>query len=70
MADLGSQLSQLSPEQRQQIMMKAQQESNQAVMQEMMKKMVSACYDKCAGTSVSLSLAWNNPIEMDGWLDE
>lgn len=52
MADLGSQLSQLSPEQRQAIMMKAQQEANQQVMQEMMKHMVVTCFDKCAGTSV------------------
>lgn len=52
MADLGAQLSQMSPEQRQQIMMQAQQEANQSVMQEMMKRMVTACYDKCAGTSV------------------
>ena len=52
MADLGQQLNQLSPEQRQAIMVKAQQEANQQVMQEMMKQMVSACYDKCAGTSV------------------
>ena len=51
MADLGAQLNQLSPEQRQAIMVKAQQEANQSVMQEMMKQMVSACYDKCAGTS-------------------
>jgi hypothetical protein len=53
MADLGAQLSQLSPEQRQGIMVKAQQEANQQVMQNMMQQMVGACFDKCAGTSVS-----------------
>jgi hypothetical protein len=52
MADLGAQLNQLSPEQRQAIMVRAKQEADQQVMQEMMKKMVTACYDKCAGTSV------------------
>jgi hypothetical protein len=56
MADLGAQLSQLTPDQRQQVMQRAQQEANQGVMQEMMKKMVTTCYDKCTGTSVSLSL--------------
>lgn len=87
MSDLGSQLNQLSPEQRQAVLARAQQEANQAVMQgqpkrcvailrpsiplvqlylilffasqslptEMMKRMVAACYDKCAGTSVSRS---------------
>jgi len=39
MADLGAQLNQLTPEQRQAIMMKAQQEANQQVMSEMMKHM-------------------------------
>lgn len=36
------------------IMMKAQQEANQQVMQEMMKHMTAACFDKCAGTSVRI----------------
>lgn len=53
MSDLGSQLAQLTPEQRQAIMMKAQQEANQQVMAEMMQKMASSCFEKCAGTSVS-----------------
>lgn len=56
MSDLGAQLSQLTPEQRQAIMMKAQQEANEQVMQEMMKRMTSACFEKCAGTSVRKSL--------------
>jgi hypothetical protein len=54
MSDLASQLAQLTPEQRQAIMMKAQQEANQQVMAEMMQKMASSCFEKCAGTSVSL----------------
>jgi len=52
MADLGAQLNQLSPQQKQAVLMQAQQEANQKVMEEMMNKMVAACYDKCAGTSV------------------
>jgi Tim10/DDP family zinc finger. len=44
----------LTPEQRQAIMMRAQQEANQQVMQGMLEKMVSSCFKKCAGTSVSL----------------
>jgi len=53
MSDLNSQLSQLTPEQRQAIMLKAKQEADSQIYQEMLKKMVAACYDKCAGTSVS-----------------
>jgi hypothetical protein len=52
MSDLGAQLSQLSPEQRQAIMMRAKQEADQQIMTEMMKRMTGACFDKCAGTSV------------------
>ena len=52
MGDFGAQLNQLSPEQRQAIMMNAQQEANQQVMHEMVKQMTSACFEKCAGTSV------------------
>lgn len=44
-------LSQLSPEQRQAVMMQAQQEANQQIMQQMMEKMISNCFKKCAGTS-------------------
>ena len=55
MADLGAQLAQLSPEQRQAIMIQAQNEANQAVLQEMMKDMVSSCFQTCATTSVSFS---------------
>jgi hypothetical protein len=43
----------LTPEQRQAIMIRAQQEANQQVMQEMLEKMVASCFGKCAGTSVS-----------------
>jgi len=45
-------LNQLTPEQRQAIMMKAQQEANQQVMQKLMQTMAEACFDKCAGVSV------------------
>ena len=44
MADLGQQLNKLSPEQRQGLMMKAQQEANQQIMQDMVKHMVLSCY--------------------------
>lgn len=47
------QLAKLSPEQRQMIMAKAQQEANQQVMQQMMEMMNKACFNKCVGTSVS-----------------
>jgi hypothetical protein len=57
MADLTAQLSQLTPEQRKAVMIKAQQEANQSVMQEMMKQMVTACFDLCAGTSVRYTRA-------------
>jgi Tim10/DDP family zinc finger len=50
--DLGAQISQMSPDQRQALMAQAQQEANQAIMQEMMKNMVKTCFDRCAGTSV------------------
>lgn len=46
------QLAQLTPEQRQALMMQAQQEANQRVMQDMLQRMVKTCFDKCAGTSV------------------
>mmetsp|Transcript_21965 Transcript_21965/g.33392 ORF Transcript_21965/g.33392 Transcript_21965/m.33392 type:complete len:86 (-) Transcript_21965:210-467(-) len=44
-------IGQLTPQQRQAVMMKAQQEANQQVMQQMMTQMVKQCFDKCAGTS-------------------
>jgi DNA-directed RNA polymerase specialized sigma24 family protein len=47
-------LAKLTPEQRQMIMAKAQQEANQQVMQEMMELMNKTCFDKCVGTTVSL----------------
>mmetsp|Transcript_13064 Transcript_13064/g.22195 ORF Transcript_13064/g.22195 Transcript_13064/m.22195 type:complete len:84 (-) Transcript_13064:2019-2270(-) len=44
-------LSRLTPEQRQAVMVQAQQEANEQVMRAMVEKMVSACFKKCAGTS-------------------
>ena len=52
MADLASQINQLTPEQRQAVMMRAKQEADQQVLGEMMKRMTMACFDKCAGSSV------------------
>lgn len=45
-------LSKLTPEQKQMIMAKAQQEANQQVMQQMMDMMNKTCFDKCVGTTV------------------
>jgi hypothetical protein len=47
-------LSQLTPDQKQAIMVQAQQEANQAIMQKMMQSMMKTCFDKCAGTSVRI----------------
>jgi hypothetical protein len=49
---MDQQLSNLSPEQRQAVMVQAQQEANQRIMQDMLQKMVKTCFGKCAGTSV------------------
>jgi DNA-directed RNA polymerase specialized sigma24 family protein len=46
-------MAKLTPEQRQMIMAKAQQEANQQVMQQMMDMMNKTCFEKCVGTSVS-----------------
>mmetsp|Transcript_2365 Transcript_2365/g.6855 ORF Transcript_2365/g.6855 Transcript_2365/m.6855 type:complete len:88 (+) Transcript_2365:63-326(+) len=45
------QLNQLSPEQRQAVLMQAQQQANQQIMQDMIQRMVKTCFTKCAGTS-------------------
>ena len=47
-------ISKFTPEQKQAVMVQAQQEANQRVMQGMVKSMVTTCFQKCAGTSVSL----------------
>jgi hypothetical protein len=59
MADIGAQLNSLSPEQRQAVMMQAQQEANQTIMQELMKEMVTTCFEKCSGTSVRIIYYYN-----------
>jgi hypothetical protein len=46
------QISSLTPEQRQAVLMQAQQEANQRIMQDMVQRMVKTCFAKCAGTSV------------------
>jgi DNA-directed RNA polymerase specialized sigma24 family protein len=48
------QLNQLSPEQRQAVLMQAQQQANQQIMQDMIQRMVKTCFTKCAGTSVRI----------------
>ena len=62
MADIGAQLNQLTPEQRQAVMMQAQQEANQSILQELMKEMVATCFEKCSGTSVRCTLSLLGPI--------
>jgi hypothetical protein len=53
MDNLGAQLSQLTPEQRQAVMMRIKAEADQQITIEMIKRMTAACFEKCAGTSVS-----------------
>ena len=53
------QLSQLTPQQRQAVMMQAQQEANQKIMQDMLQRMVKTCFTKCTGTSVRLKSVGN-----------
>lgn len=48
-----NQLAQLSPEQRQAVMMQIQQQANQEIMAKMTEMMTATCFQKCAGTSVS-----------------
>ena len=47
-----SALANLTPEQKQAVMMEAQQQANQQIMVAMVESMTLACFDKCAGTSV------------------
>eukprot|EP00546_Thalassionema_frauenfeldii_P013642 CAMPEP_0178919370 /NCGR_PEP_ID=MMETSP0786-20121207/14397_1 /TAXON_ID=186022 /ORGANISM="Thalassionema frauenfeldii, Strain CCMP 1798" /LENGTH=84 /DNA_ID=CAMNT_0020593289 /DNA_START=41 /DNA_END=295 /DNA_ORIENTATION=- len=46
-----NQIQNLSPEQRQAVMVQAQQEANAQIMRDMVNKMATACFQKCAGTS-------------------
>jgi DNA-directed RNA polymerase specialized sigma24 family protein len=50
---MDQQINQLTPQQRQAVLMRAQQEANQQIMQDMVQRMVKTCFSKCAGTSVS-----------------
>ena len=45
-------MDQLTPEQRQQVMVQAQNSANQQVMQQLMDTMTKTCFQRCAGTSV------------------
>lgn len=49
---MDQQINQLTPEQRQRVLLQAQQEANQRIMQDMLQRMVKTCFNKCAGTSV------------------
>jgi len=46
-------LSQLTPQQKQAVLIRAQQEANQQIYQKMMADMLENCFQKCTGTSVS-----------------
>ena len=46
-------LSQLTPEQKQAVLMRAQQEANQKITQDMLASMTEECFKKCAGSSGS-----------------
>ena len=57
----------LTPQQQQAIMMRAQQEANQQIMQSMLEGMVKTCFSKCAGTSVRFRVALVK-FENVGWV--
>ena len=42
---------QLTPQQQQAVMVQAQNEANQQIMQQMMDSMIKNCFEKCDGTS-------------------
>mmetsp|Transcript_34325 Transcript_34325/g.74485 ORF Transcript_34325/g.74485 Transcript_34325/m.74485 type:complete len:85 (-) Transcript_34325:316-570(-) len=44
-------MSKLTPEQQQAVMVQAQNEANQQIMQTMMDSMIKSCFDKCVTTS-------------------
>ncbi|KAL7549941.1 hypothetical protein ACHAWF_013208 [Thalassiosira exigua] len=44
-------LNNLTPEQRQAVMVQAQQQANQQIMSTMVEAMTASCFEKCAGTS-------------------
>mmetsp|Transcript_35757 Transcript_35757/g.74400 ORF Transcript_35757/g.74400 Transcript_35757/m.74400 type:complete len:92 (+) Transcript_35757:101-376(+) len=51
MDGMAQQIKNLTPQQRQAVLMQAQNEANMKIRAELLNKMVAACYDKCAGTS-------------------
>ena len=57
----------LTADQKQALMVQAQQEANQKVMQSMMTNMVKGCFDKCAGTSVSFFIRQNKTWNDELW---
>ena len=50
---MAQQIKNLTPQQRQAVLMQAQNEANMKIRAELLNKIVASCYDKCAGTSVS-----------------
>ena len=61
-------LNNLTSEQKQQIMIKAQQEANTSIMQSMMEQMVESCFDRCAGTSVCIYFVTGEIFFLISWL--
>lgn len=45
----------MNPENARRLVMELQMEANQQIMTKMTEKMVTACFERCAGTSVSKS---------------
>ena len=58
---MDQQINQLTPQQRQAVLMRAQQEANQQIMQDMIQRMVKTCFNKCAGTSVRMIIPFIDP---------
>lgn len=48
---MAQQIQNLTPQQRQAVLLQAQNEANMKIRAELLNKVVAACYDKCAGTS-------------------
>mmetsp|Transcript_20150 Transcript_20150/g.43463 ORF Transcript_20150/g.43463 Transcript_20150/m.43463 type:complete len:92 (+) Transcript_20150:112-387(+) len=51
MDQMAQQIKSLTPQQRQAVLVQAQNEANMKIRADLLNKMVAACYDKCAGTS-------------------
>lgn len=48
----------LNPQQKQSVLVTAQQQANQQITQKMVETMLTSCFEKCVGTSVSSSICF------------